>query len=168
MGEPMISKENALSRSAAKVQAALNENGLQLTVRELAKSTRTAEDAARAVDCRVGQIVKSLIVRGEVSGRAYLVLVSGPNRLNLKRLAGIVDEPVAMAPAEFVRSVAGFAIGGVPPLGHPSPLLTYIDRDLLDYPQVWAAAGTPRALFTLTPDQLVQVTGGEVVDINQG
>ena len=165
MVDPTTISENVLSKSAAKVQAALNCHGLQLTVRELAKSTRTAEDAARAVDCQVGQIVKSLIVRGEASGRAYLVLVSGPNRLNLKRLAGLVDESVAMAPAEFVRAVAGFAIGGVPPLGHPNPLTTFIDRDLLDYPQVWAAAGTPRALFTLAPDQLVRVTGGQVLKV---
>jgi prolyl-tRNA editing enzyme YbaK/EbsC (Cys-tRNA(Pro) deacylase) len=157
--------EEKLSASARRVQEALDAMGLTLRVMELPGSTRTAEDAAAAVGAEVGQIVKSLVLRGQSSGRPYLILTSGRNRLDLQRASALAGEPVAMAPADFVREQTGFAIGGVPPLGHLQPIRTWIDRDLLAYDTVWAAAGTPRAVFSLSSQQLVRVTSGEAADV---
>jgi len=155
-----------LSESARKVQAALQALGLPCQVVELPASTRTAPEAAQAVGCQVGQIVKSLVFRTQTSRRAVLVLVSGSNRVNEDRLAEIVGEVVVKAEAEFVREQSGFAIGGVPPVGHHRPLPTYIDQDLLQYAEVWAAAGTPHAVFKLNPRELPRITGGKVIKVN--
>jgi prolyl-tRNA editing enzyme YbaK/EbsC (Cys-tRNA(Pro) deacylase) len=124
-----------------------------------------AEDAARAVGCKVGQIVKSLIFEGKQSHRPILVVASGPNRVNEKILGQQISEPVKMANADFVREMTGFAIGGVPPLGHRRPLTVFIDEDLLAYAEIWAAAGTPRAVFKLTPDELKMITNGTVIAV---
>ncbi len=155
----------SLSPSAQRVQDALVELGTQLTVRELPSSTRTATEAAHAVGCALGQIVKSLVFRGISSGQAVLVETSGANRVSEARLAEHLGEPVRMAGAEFVRMQTGFAIGGVPPLAHAHALRTFIDRDLMAYEEIWAAAGTPQALFALTPEQLVDITRGEVIEV---
>ena len=155
----------SLSPAALKVQAALRQHGLDLQVVELAESTRTALEAAQAVGCELGQIVKSLVFRTKQSERAVLVLVSGSNRADEKILAGLVGEKIGKADADFVRQQTGFAIGGVPPLAHPQPLLTSIDQDLFQYETIWAAAGTPFAVFQLTPPQLVAVTDGTVTRI---
>ena len=155
----------SLSPAALKVQAALRQHGLDLQVVELAESTRTALEAAQAVGCDVGQIVKSLVFRTKKSERAVLVLASGANRVDEKRLAELVGEKIGKADADFVRQQTGFAIGGVPPLAHPQPLQTYIDQDLFQYETIWAAAGTPFAVFQLTPPQLLAVTGGTVTRI---
>jgi prolyl-tRNA editing enzyme YbaK/EbsC (Cys-tRNA(Pro) deacylase) len=155
----------SLSPSAQRVQDALIELGTQLKVRELPSSTRTAAEAAQAVGCALGQIVKSLVFCGVTSGAAVLVETSGANRVSEARLAEHLGEPVRMASAEFVRMHTGFAIGGVPPLAHASALRTFIDRDLMAYEEIWAAAGTPQALFALTPEQLVDITQGEVVEV---
>ncbi|WP_448334618.1 YbaK/EbsC family protein [Bellilinea sp.] len=155
-----------LSESARKVQAALQALGLPCQVVELPASTRTAPEAAQAVGCQVGQIVKSLVFRTQTSRRAVLVLVSGSNRVNEDRLAEVVGEAVVKAEADFVREQSGFAIGGVPPVGHHRPLPTYIDQDLLQYAEVWAAAGTPHAVFKLNPRELPRITGGEVIKVN--
>lgn len=152
----------SLSPAALKVQAALHQHGLDLQVVELAESTRTALEAAQAVGCDIGQIVKSLVFRTKKTERAVLVLASGANRVDEKRLTELVGEKIGKADADFVRQQTGFAIGGVPPLAHPQPLLTYIDQDLLQYETIWAAAGTPFAVFQLTPSQLLAVTGGAV------
>lgn len=155
-----------LSESARKVQAALQALGLPCQVIELPASTRTAPEAAQAVSCQVGQIVKSLVFRTQISRRAVLVLVSGSNRVNEERLADLVGEAVVKAEADFVREHSGFAIGGVPPVGHSRPLPTYIDEDLLQYAEVWAAAGTPHAVFKLNPRELPRITGGKVIKVN--
>uniref|UniRef100_A0A7C4Q3I2 YbaK/EbsC family protein n=1 Tax=Bellilinea caldifistulae TaxID=360411 RepID=A0A7C4Q3I2_9CHLR len=155
-----------LSESARKVQAALQALGLPCQVVELPASTRTAPEAAQAVGCQVGQIVKSLVFRTQTSRRAVLVLVSGSNRVNEDRLAEVVGEAVVKAEADFVREQSGFAVGGVPPVGHHRPLPTYIDQDLLQYAEVWAAAGTPHAVFKLNPRELPSITGGEVIKVN--
>jgi prolyl-tRNA editing enzyme YbaK/EbsC (Cys-tRNA(Pro) deacylase) len=155
----------ALSPSAQRVQDALVELGTQLKVRELPSSTRTASEAAQAVGCALGQIVKSLVFRGVTSGQALLVETSGANRVSEARLAQHLGEPVRMAGAEFVRMQTGFAIGGVPPLAHANAIRTFIDRDLMNYDEIWAAAGTPQALFALTPEQLVDITGGQVIEL---
>ncbi len=154
-----------LSPSAQKVQDALNAFGMQLTVVELPASTRTAVEAAQAVGCDVGQIVKSLVFKGAASGQPVLVIASGANRVNEKKLAGWLGEPVGKADADFVRQQTGFVIGGVPPVGHARPITTFIDQDLLQYERIWAAAGTPNAVFQLTPAELVKITGGRVEEI---
>ena len=154
-----------LSASAQKVQDALTAMGYSMQVMELPASTRTAVEAAQAVGCDVGQIVKSLIFKGRESGRPFLLLVSGANRVDLEKAAAAVGEALDKADADFVRQHTGFAIGGVPPVGHTEALDTLIDVDLLQYPQVWAAAGTPNALFCLSPAELERVTGGRVVKI---
>ena len=154
-----------LSSSAQKVQDTLTRLGFPMQVVELPASTRTAIDAAQAVGCDVGQIVKSLIFKGRDSGRPILFLVSGANRVDLDKAAASVGEPLDKADADFARQHTGFAIGGVPPVGHVEALETLIDVDLLQYPQVWAAAGTPNAVFRLSSADLERITGGRVVSI---
>ena len=156
---------DTLSTSARKVQQALEARGLACQVVEMAKTTRSAKDAARAMGCRVEQIVKSLVFRGKESRKAFLIVVSGVNRLNEEKFAELVCEPVEMPDADFVREKTGFAIGGVPPIAHTNPLEIFIDEDLLNYAEIWAAAGTPRAVFKLTPSDLQKITGGQVVKI---
>lgn len=154
-----------LSSSAQRVQKALLDRGLQCEVVELPGSTRTAQEAANAVGCELAQIVKSLVFATQDSRLPILVLVSGINRVNEELLAKIVGEPIGKADGDFVRSQTGFAIGGVPPLGHDHPIRAFIDADLMDLAEIWAAAGTPHAVFRLTPTELRAVTGGEVVKI---
>ena len=154
-----------LSVSAQKVQHALADLGMDLQVVELPSSTRTAVEAAQAVGCQVGQIVKSLVFRAVHSNRPVLVVASGANRVNEPRLGDLLGEPIAKADADYVRLRTGFAIGGVPPLAHAEPLTIFIDQDLFQYAAIWAAAGTPHAVFCLTPAQLVTMTGGKVVQI---
>lgn len=154
-----------LKSSAQKVQEALQALALTCEVVQMQATTRTAEDAARAVGCKVGQIVKSLIFEGKQSHRPILVVASGVNRVNEKILGQQISEPVKMANADFVREMTGFAIGGVPPLGHRRPLTVFIDEDLLGYAEIWAAAGTPRAVFKLTPDELKMITNGTVISV---
>lgn len=152
-------------QSAKRVQAALAEAGVEFEVREFPASTRTAAEAAAAIGCQVGQIAKSLIFKGVRTGRALLAIASGSNRVDEARLSQLAGEPIAKASADFVREKTGFAIGGVPPLGHVRQLSTWIDEDLLSYPVVWAAAGTPHAVFPLDPTHLPSMTGGEVSQI---
>ena len=132
---------------------------------QLAASTRTAEEAAHAIGCAQGQIVKSLLFKTRRSGRPILVLASGPIRVDTRKLRALVGEKIGRASADFVRTHSGYAIGGVAPVGHPQPLTTFIDESLLQYEQVWAAAGTPHAVFGCMPDFLR--TLGEVVDLKQ-
>jgi len=157
--------DKSLSASAGRVQAALDRSGLSLQVVELPASTRTAAEAAAAVGVQVGQIAKSLVLRGQTSGQAYLILTSGGNRLDLQRASALAGEPVALAQPDFVREQTGFAIGGVPPAGHLRPIRTWVDRDLLTYDVVWAAAGTPNAVFRLTGEQLLRLTAGEAAEV---
>ncbi len=154
-----------LKPSAQRVQEALTARGFTHRVVELTESARTAADAALAVGCEVCQIVKSLVFRARPSGRGVLVLASGSNRVNEKLLAAHVGEKVERADADFVREATGFAIGGVPPLGHAQPLLAFLDQDLLRHERIWAAAGHPHAVFSLTPAELVSMTGGAVVRV---
>ncbi|HSO27689.1 MAG TPA: YbaK/EbsC family protein [Anaerolineales bacterium] len=155
-----------LSASAQKVQDFLAARGFELEVVELPASTRTALDAANAIGVTVGQIVKSLIFRAKRSHRAVLVIASGANRVNEKRIETLLGEPLGKADAEFVRIQTGYAIGGVPPVAHANPLPIYVDQDLLQYDEIWAAAGTPHAVFRLTPPQLLELTGGQATQIN--
>jgi prolyl-tRNA editing enzyme YbaK/EbsC (Cys-tRNA(Pro) deacylase) len=155
----------SLSQNAQRVQEALLSRGLPLQVMELPASTRSAPEAAQAIGCQVAQIAKSLIFRGKVSGKPVLIVASGINRVNEKKMADLLGEPLEKASAEFVYEQTGFAIGGVPPLGHTRPLPTFIDEDLLQYEEIWAAAGTPHAVFRLTPTDLESITQGQLVKI---
>lgn len=142
--------------------------GIDVEIRVMADSTRTAEDAARACGCTVERIVKSLIFQGAQSGKPYLLLVSGPNRVNEKGVAATIGERLARPDADFVRETTGYAIGGIPPLAHKMPLATYMDRDLLGFETVWAAAGTPKAVFEVSPAMLRNAAGAEVIDVTGG
>lgn len=154
-----------LKPSAQRVQKALAAHGLGLEVREFPASTRTAEDAAAAIGCTVAQIAKSLIFRGKTTDRPVLVIASGVNRVDEKKVSTLIGEKIGKADAEFVRARTGFAIGGVPPVGHLEPPITLIDRDLLALSEIWAAAGTPNAVFRLTPGDLAILTGGQVAEV---
>jgi prolyl-tRNA editing enzyme YbaK/EbsC (Cys-tRNA(Pro) deacylase) len=158
--------DNNLSNSASKVQDALAQLGLPCKVVEMPASTRTAVEAAQAIGCTVGQIVKSLIFKSVKSQQAVLILASGTNRVDIKRIEEYIGEAIEKADPEFVREQTGFAIGGVPPLGFSKPLRTLIDRDLLTYPEIWAAAGTPHAVFQILPADLVTATNGQVIQID--
>jgi Cys-tRNA(Pro) deacylase len=154
-----------LKSSAQIVQEALQGHGLTCEVLQMRDTTRSAEDAALAVGCEVGQIVKSLVFEGKQSHRPVLVVTSGANRVNEKTIGKYLAESIKMANPEFVREVTGFAIGGVPPVGHRHPLKIFIDEDLLQYEQIWAAAGTPHAVFKLTPEELKMITNGTVISV---
>jgi prolyl-tRNA editing enzyme YbaK/EbsC (Cys-tRNA(Pro) deacylase) len=155
----------SLSSQAQKVQQALRALNLQLEVIELPDSTRTSVEAAQAVGCQVGQIAKSIIFQALTSHRPILVIASGPNRVNEKQIAVLVGEEIGKADADFVHEHTGFTIGGVPPLGHTEKIETFIDQDLLKYVEIWAAAGTPHAVFRLTPDDLLRMTAGKVIQV---
>jgi len=128
--------------------------GLEVRIAIMPESTRTAEDAAAACGCDVGQIVKSLVFRGKDSRRPILLLVSGRNRVDTVKVAAVIGEALDRPDADFVRAVTGYAIGGIPPIGHDTPMATYLDTDLLGYPEVFAAAGTPNAIMTVNPAAL--------------
>ena len=169
MDPPPSPAASDLHRNARALVDAARSLGLAVDVREFPEGTRTAEDAARAIGVSVGQIVKSLIFR--VDGDVVVALVSGPNRLDEGRLAaaaGRPGAPIARVDAAGVRAGTGFPIGGVPPFGHPQPLATYVDEDLLAFDEVWAAAGTPRHVFAVAPGDLVRVTGGRVAQLRAG
>ncbi|MBN1994208.1 MAG: YbaK/EbsC family protein [Anaerolineae bacterium] len=152
--------------TAQKVVAVAQALGLNITVKEFAVPTRTADDAARAIGCAPAQIVKSLLF--VVDGRPTLALVSGPNRLDEKKLAalcGVGRKKVKRGDADTVRAATGFAIGGVPPFGHQTRLPVYIDQDFWQFNVIWAAAGTPNAVFAVSPDDLARVTAGVAADL---
>ena len=157
------SPEASLS-SVDRVRASLAAHGLDhLTVREFAESTATAADAAAALGTTVGRIVKSLVfMAGE---EPVLVLASGPNRVDVAKVGQLLGIPIKRANADQVRGLTGFAIGGVPPVGHAQRLTTFVDGDLLQYDEVWAAAGTPNAVFSIAPTELVRITAGRVEDV---
>lgn len=143
-----------LSRSALRVQQALEAAGIESKVVELPQTTRSAQEAAVAIGCEVEQIAKSVVFRRVDTGLPVLVLLRGVDRVDTKRLAEHIGSAVERASPEFVREATGFAIGGVPPLGHETPLETIVDAALLGYDVVWAAAGTPNAVFRADPRQL--------------
>ena len=154
-----------LSSSAQKVQDKLKSLGYNYTVIEHAESTRTAQEAAERAGCELGQIVKSLIFRGKESGKPILVLTSGANRVDEKRIGEYAGEALGRADADFARAVTGFAIGGVPPVGHSQEIETYMDEDFLQYETVWAAAGTPNAIFQLKTSDLQKMTDANVARV---
>jgi len=158
---------STLPPAAQRVHARLREHGLDSVVRELPASTRSAQDAAAALECTVGEIAKSLVFRTLASARPLLVIASGINLVSLDKLAQLCGEAVTRADAAFVRAHTGFAIGGIPPLAHAAPIASWFDRDLLAFERVWAAAGTPHAVFAIAPAALLRVSGASLADVKQ-
>ncbi|HOJ00619.1 MAG TPA: YbaK/EbsC family protein [Anaerolineaceae bacterium] len=152
-----------LSEKSQLVQQALEKHHLSLQVVELDASTRTSQEAAHAVGCEIGQICKSLVFRS--ADTPLLFLVSGKNQLNVARVSADLGFPLEKADAAFTKEKTGFAIGGIPPVAHATPIKTYIDRTLLEYPEIWAAAGTPHAVFKLESRLLLTLTGGTLIDV---
>lgn len=154
------------STSVQRVADAARDLGLEIEIREFPEGTRTAEDAARAIGVSVGQIVKTLVFVAD--GRPVICFVSGPNRLNTARLARVTGAAeVRRANADEVREATGFAVGGVPPFGHSTPVPVYCDPDLLQYDAVWAAAGTPMTVFAVEPQALVKACAATVADLKE-
>ena len=154
-----------MNTSALKVQEYLRGIGVEAQIMEMPATTRTAKEAADGIGCSVAQIAKSIVFRATTSGQAILVIASGVHRVNERRLAELVGEPIEKASADFVREATGFVIGGVPPAGHRNPIKTWIDRDLLQFEMIWAAAGTPFAVFSIAPERLQAISGGVVESI---
>ena len=152
-----------MKAAAARVQHALDANGLTCRVVELPASTRTAVEAASAIGCEVAQIAKSIVFRGATSGRAIIVIASGSNRVDEASVARAAGEPLARADAEWVKQTVGYAIGGVPPIGHDGDPRVFFDPDLLKYETVWGAAGTPNAVFEIAPADLQRATKGQLL-----
>ncbi len=153
------------SSGAARFAEELRRLGVASAVQEMPESTRTAAEAAAALRCDVAQIVKSLVFRSVVTDEPLLVLASGADRVDESRLAEVVGQQVEQATGKFVRARTGYAIGGVPPVGHTRPLATYLDEHLLGHALVWAAAGTPRAVFSIEPTDLIRITSAKVVAV---
>lgn len=156
-----------LAPSAQKVEDWLAARGLRGRVTEMPDSTRTSVEAAAAIGCTVAQIAKSLLFRGRDSGRPVLVIASGINRVDETKVAGLLGERIARPDADYVRSATGYVIGGVPPVGHETAITTLIDADLMAREPIWAAAGTPFAIFRLTSAELVALSGGQVADLKR-
>lgn len=157
-------KDGAMSKSLARVKAAIAAAGLQIELREMPGETRTAVQAASEAGCGLNQIVKSILFQGAQSGRLYLFLTAGGNQVDTSRAARLAGEALERADGQRVREVTGFAIGGVAPLGHLSPLPVWIDPALLDFARVWAAAGTPRHVFAVDPAALKAAIGAVLGD----
>lgn len=156
-----------LQQSAGRVQAYLTEKGYDFEVKEMNSSTRTAQDAADSIGCTVAQIAKSLVFEEKGTGNLVLVVASGVNRVDVKKVGAAMGCKLRQAKGEMVKEKTGFAIGGIPPVAHREPLPTILDRDLQQYGIIWAAAGTPHAVFQLTPDTLGSLTGGEWMDVRE-
>jgi prolyl-tRNA editing enzyme YbaK/EbsC (Cys-tRNA(Pro) deacylase) len=155
-----------VSRAVDRFEQAARERGLRLEIRRFPEGTKTAPDAARAVGCEVGQIVKSLVFMAD--GEALLALTSGANRADTAKLAALLGAAeVRRASADEAREATGFAIGGTPPFGFPRPVRVLMDRDLQGYDEVWAAAGTPDSVFRIAPSDLREAAGAEVVDLRE-
>jgi len=156
---------NSLNTGVRKVERALKAHGLECQVLNMKETTRSAQDAANSLGCQVEQIVKSLVFMTKKTKQPILVVASGANRVNTKKIRNLLSEPIKMADPDFVRAKTGFVIGGVPPLGHSNPLATFIDEDLLKYPEIWAAAGSSNTMFKLSPDDLQKITQGQVISV---
>lgn len=153
-----------MSKSLKRVEAALAAAGLSVDIRETDDSARTAEGAAAAVGCAVDQIAKSIIFRGEGTGHVVLFLTAGGNRVDPTKATAAAGQPLGKANADLIRAETGFAIGGVAPVGHLSPIAAFFDPRLLEFDTVWAAAGTPRHVFAIAPRELLRLTGAELAE----
>lgn len=160
--------QQPIAQSAKTFQDSLNNLGLCCKVLEFSSSTKTAIDAANSLACEVAQIVKSIIFKTKNTEKPVLVLASGPNRINEKQIELLVDEKIVKADADFVKQVTGFVIGGVPPICHKTRIeFIFIDKSLLKFDEVWAAAGTPNAVFCIKSNDLLNHVEGKVIEIDQ-
>ena len=155
-----------LPDTAKAFQDVLRSKGIDARVVVFPQSARTAKDAAAALGCEVAQIAKSLIFRRTDTNEPVLVVASGSNRVDEQRVSSYLSALIVKADADFVRAATGFAIGGVPPLGHKNPIHTIVDKSLFQHATVWAAAGTPNAVFSIRPQQLVEITNGQVIAVS--
>ena len=151
-----------MSKSLKRVVAALSEAGLEIAPLELGPETRTAQQAADAAGCALDQIAKSVIFAGQTSGRAILFITAGGNRVDPAKASAVADEPLGKADAALIRAQTGFAIGGVAPVGHLAPITAFFDPRLLDFPLIYAAAGTPRHIFPIAPADLLKISSAQV------
>ncbi|HEY4171595.1 MAG TPA: YbaK/EbsC family protein [Rhodopila sp.] len=151
----------ASSDGAMRIQATLGDS---FRVLEFDQSTHSSAEAAAAIGCDVAQIAKSMLFKA-ADGTAVLVVASGTNRVDEKKVAALLGQKISRADAGFVLDRTGFAVGGVPPVGHATPPMVFLDRDLQAYSMIWAAAGSPNAVFALTPADLVRLTGADFVDV---
>lgn len=154
-----------MSKSVKRVARTAEELGLDIEIKRMGDSTRTAEDAAKACGCEVARIVKSLIFVGAETNDLHLLLVNGADRVDLAKASVAIGEELDRADANDVRTRTGFAIGGVSPIGHLTPPKIWIDQTLMGFETVWAAAGAPDAVFEVPPNALVESTGAEIVEI---
>lgn len=153
-----------MSKSLTRVTTALAHAGLTVVPMEMTAETRTAQQAADAAGCHIDQIAKSIILRGNMSGTAILFLTAGGNQVDLAKAAAMAQEPLGKADADLIRRQTGFAIGGVAPIGHLSPIRAFADPRLCDFDVVYAAAGTPRHIFPAPPDMLIRISGAVLCD----
>jgi prolyl-tRNA editing enzyme YbaK/EbsC (Cys-tRNA(Pro) deacylase) len=151
----------ASSDGALRVQAIL---GGAFRVLEFEQSTHSSAEAAAAIGCDVAQIAKSMLFKA-ADGASVLVVASGANRVDEKKVAALLGQKISRADSGFVLDQTGYAVGGVPPVGHATAPVTFLDKDLRLYPMIWAAAGTPNAVFALTPDDLARLTGADFADV---
>ncbi|MBD3362957.1 NUDIX domain-containing protein [Candidatus Dojkabacteria bacterium] len=159
-----LSRES-LDKYSRKVKDNLEELNMDVNIRNFSKTTRTAVEAAEAIECEVGQIAKSLVFQNQKNNEAVLIIASGKNRVNVEKLNQKMSLNIKIADADFVRSKTGFSIGGVPPVGHTEKIKTFIDKDLLEFEEIWAAAGSSNTVFKIKSDELVKITKGEVIEI---
>ncbi|GJL81448.1 MAG: prolyl-tRNA editing protein [marine bacterium B5-7] len=158
---------DSLTKNARRIQDAIEKRGFDFIVRELPQSTRTAADAAKAIGCEVGQIAKSLIFKDLDTENPLLAVVSGANQVDTDKLAAVGAGHPATADAKFARASSGFSIGGIPPFGHRQTIRTFIDEDLLRFDRIWAAAGTPNAVFEMDPSALLPLTLGVICELKR-
>lgn len=159
--------DNGLKGSAQRIQNILHEHKLGIKVIEFKETTRTSQEAAAAIGCEVGQIAKTLIFKCRTTGKPICIITSGKNRVDEKKIVQIVGEEIEKPDAEYVLKHTSFAIGGVPPIGYEFEKKLLIDEDLMQYSEIWAAAGTPNSVFRLSPGDLLQITQGKIVDIKK-
>lgn len=153
-----------MSKSLKRVAAALDAVGIAAEIREMPAETRTAQQAAEAAGCALDQILKSIIFRGEESGTAILFMTAGGNQVDAAKASALAGEPLGKADAVLIRAQTGFAIGGVAPVGLTRPIRAFLDPRLLDFAQIWAAAGTPRHIFAADPAQIHRISGAQLAD----
>ena len=160
-----MAEKTSLKRSARAVQDALDAAGVACVVEQLPDSTRRAKDAAKAIGCDIAQIAKSILFVKQSSGQTVMVIASGVNRIDEGKVQLHLGEEIKQATPDQVRAATGYAIGGVPPCGHVSELVIFLDEDLFALDSLWAAAGTPNAVFRILPAQLKRLTNGKVIDV---
>ncbi len=154
-----------LNQKTLRIKEALDQSGIETIIKEFPSSTRTAQEAADAIGCTISQIAKSIIFKSKESGKPILIITSGSNRVDEKKVEKLINESLEKADADFVLNQTGYIIGGVPPFAHSTKITPLIDEDLLQYEEIWASAGTPNSVFKITPQDLITITKGRVANV---